>query len=171
MSYKNHWISNQQFCLSSYPAIDKIYKKVYPEYLKIIREKDGIGVTTDKDRLDHIDTTIKTIFDETFTTQEKIRRPKYKRYQSLCLEYWQNIKTKEKGEYFDCKADYFLYGYLSEDKDTLTQWIILDWQKLKDWISTLEIDFYLLSTKHSKCGFLAIPFNEIPEHLITFKNF
>jgi len=54
---------------------------------------------------------------EEYSFQEKVRRNEYIKYHDFTLEYYSNVKTKEKGEYFHLKAKYYIHWYLNKEWD------------------------------------------------------
>lgn len=48
-------------------------------------------------------------------------------YSTVTVEYYQNWRTKEQGDWFHMRVDYYFVGYHSDDNPFFDRWILLDW--------------------------------------------
>jgi len=58
------------------------------------------------------------------TLQEKFL---YTTYRTVTVEYEQNWRTGEFGDWFNMKAQYYFVGYDRNDSRSFDEWILLDW--------------------------------------------
>jgi len=74
------------------------------------------------DKKCHIDVLITTANNMTFSIQEKVRDPFYLSYDEFTLEYFNDPKTGEKGEWFELIAELYAYVY-AKNKEILKGYI------------------------------------------------
>lgn len=95
------------------------------------------------------------------TIQEKILTTDY---DTVTVEYYQNPLTKEEGDWFKLKCDYYFVGYTGIDNN-LRIWMLIDWNRLK-LQSQLRWEERINQKDGARASFRYIPFSEIPNSCI-----
>jgi len=174
--YKDYFGEDFALAEAAKPLQDKIYKHIFGNYLnRIIRfskDKD------DRHILDieyHIDTQLEFINGISILGQEKALRQREVGWNTYTIEFYQNRHTKEKGEFFNLGAQFYLHGYLNGNKpEEVTRFIkcyfikifdFLEWLKIKP---IKELELKTKPTQHSKASFYWINYNEIPKEFIYY---
>ena len=115
--------------------------KSYPKMIELIREAhkeeivlDVRKATLEEDRELGIDCYITTI-EGTTSYQLKSNRVEYlkrkPKLDNVIFEFYQNIETQEKGQWFYGKEQYYLHCFFDEKKDKIIKKIIFDMEKFK----------------------------------------
>lgn len=95
------------------------------------------------------------------TIQEKVLTTSF---DTVTVEYYQNWRTKEKGDWFKLKCDYYFVGYIGPN-NKLRIWILIDWNKLK-LQSQLKWDENFNQNDGAMASFRYLHFNQIPTDCI-----
>lgn len=53
------------------------------------------------------------------------------RYSTITVEYYQNWRTEEPGDWFKLRVDYYFVGYHQRGATAFDKWILLDWPAVK----------------------------------------
>ena len=166
----DHWTADYGVSLAAEPTQDEVYEQVFGRGVQIQRERRGGSL----DRLNHIDVTLLLRHGQRLRGQEKALRADKVAYNTVTIEYWQNRHTREKGEFFKLDSHFYLSGYLDEEGNHYTQWIVVDVLRLHQWIcrewSESKILNHVRPTSHSKASFLWIDVDEIPEECIIARS-
>jgi len=115
--------------------------------------------------------------------QLKVLRNSGINYQTLCIEYWQNRFSEEKGELFHVESDLFLTGYSTKEENAYQCYRCVKVPEFKLWLKDFfakikwgkkEIEDDLWNRRrfhkfsdHSRASFLAIPYLYLPDSIIT----
>lgn len=116
-----------------------------------------------------IDLRVKLPNGSQITGQEKALSNKFYSFRTFTMEFWQNKKTMEKGEFFKIASQFYLHGYSDESGTDFIEWHIIDVLKLLEWLKQSSTE--LLSSKTRPAGgsnawFLPIPYDKIPKEFI-----
>jgi len=116
------------------PYIDAIYKETWK--VKNITRADQQSDERLKymDKYLHIDTVIELSDGEHINLQEKSLGYDKRNFNTVTLEYYNNPKTGELGDYFLCEAQAYFCGYVNENNTGFCKWWILDMIKLREMI-------------------------------------
>lgn len=116
----NNWRFKQEE--KGRPIADKIYRKTFGNDIEISREKGSL-----LDREHAID--VKIVFSNgmVLTGQEKFLSCEQSRYRSVTVEYMQNPKLGEQGDWFKLASQFYFVGYFDEKEENFNPWILLDW--------------------------------------------
>ncbi len=52
-------------------------------------------------------------------------------FTTVTIEYYQNWRTEEPGDWFKLRADYYFVGYYTKGAQQFDKWILLDWPAVK----------------------------------------
>jgi hypothetical protein len=120
--------------LASRPYIDEVYRKVYP-----VQSITRVDAQSDErlrymDKYLHIDTIVTLAGGEHISFQEKSLGYDKNQFNTVTLEYYNDPKTREPGDYFLCEAQAYFCGYLNADGQGFCKWWILDMLKLREFI-------------------------------------
>lgn len=188
----NSYNEDMELSKKSFPYIDTIYKNVFPNVKSIKRyEKEDESIL---DKMYHIDTVIKALFDNQITLQEKVLRNEFIDSNTLTIEYMQKQYTKEKGEFFNLSSQYYFSGYWNKNEDGIEKWIIINvpqffyslykekeagyiklYEEYKpktnkeEWVTDAiiaNIDNNCRKTGSSNASFFWIDYNDIPKNCI-----
>jgi hypothetical protein len=153
---------------------------IYPKYFEIDRIERSDRVTFKnaemmlKDKELSIDVTLYLKSGMKITVQEKTRRYEYLKYNDFTIEYYNNPKTKEKGEWFKLCSDLYLYGVANKEKTGYVRYCLINVFRLKEFLSKkdiveLERKYKKQNSAHSRASFFAIPFDDIPDYCIEYQ--
>lgn len=103
------------------------------------------------------------------TGQEKCLSWSCYKYQTFTIEFWQNRKTKEPGEFFRIASQFYLHGYADESGEHFIEWKILDTLRFMSWLKQRdidELDAQCRDSGPSRAAFLPIPYCQIPPEFV-----
>lgn len=105
------------------------------------------------------------------TGQEKALSYQFYKYRTFTIEFYQNRKTKEKGEFFKIASQFYLHGYADATGIEFIEWKIIDVLKLIHWLR--QSGESLLAKRirpagGSRAAFLPIPYDKIPRDFILY---
>ena len=107
------------------PVADSVYRQVWGESIKIQRfERDEDKILDTRFAIDVI---ITLPGGQILTGQEKFLSYKYASYQSVTVEYYQDARTEEHGDWFKLAVQFYFTGYATQDESGFMPWIILNW--------------------------------------------
>lgn len=162
-----------EFSLAAQPLQDKIYKYIFKDYLKNITRFPKSDKRHILDINYHIDVELEFINGIKILGQEKALRYKFRNHDTFTIEFYQNKDTKEKGEFFNLGAQFYLHGYLDGDEPKeITKFLkcyfikifdFLEWLKKK---SIEELEKNTRPTQGSRASFYWIIYNDIPREFI-----
>lgn len=115
------------------PLADALYKRILGEEIAIVRYDKGDDLILD--RKFAIDVTIRLDLPGTaagmiLTGQEKFLSPQYAGFGSLTIEYMQNWRTGERGDWFNLASQFYFCGYLTKDGSGFEPWIMVNWASM-----------------------------------------
>lgn len=135
---------------------NKVYNLVWAEP----DTKRDLGAL-DKDRGIDVKLTLKSGL--TLDIQEKFRRAEYRDFWQFTIEYKNNPRTDEPGEFFKLAANYYFYSYVSQDESEFTDWWIVDLNRFKQAFTTGEIvpDEIVPNKERSNASFMCFDWEHI----------
>jgi hypothetical protein len=106
------WDEDLEWSNAAKPIQDRIYKFVFGDTLKDITRfsKEDRHIL---DRDYHIDVELSFNNGIKLLGQEKALRLKWLKFNTFTIEFYQNRHTKERGEFFNLAAQFYLHGYLN----------------------------------------------------------
>jgi len=151
---------------------NKVYNYIFGDYLKKITRFSK----EDRHILDveyHIDVELELINGIKFLGQEKALRKRWADLNTFTIEFYQNESTKEKGEFFNLGAQFYLHGYINANlAEDITKFIKCYFIKIFDFLEWLkkkpieELEKNTRPTKGSRASFYWINYNEIPRQFL-----
>jgi len=168
------WKKDLELSYKSQSYADTIYKKVFPvQQIKRTVKRDENGTFEDEflDRRMHIDVLLRLKNGITLTGQEKVLRNKFSRFNTFTIEFYQNRFTKEKGEFFNLGAQFFLHGYWNVNEDGFEKWYIIKVLDFLLYLRRFSIQELQRHTKKSsgRASFFCVKYEEIPQDFIFAK--
>ena len=158
-----------ELSLKAQPLQDEIYKSVWPikEIIRFNRDEDKI-----LDIRYHIDVEVRLENGIAFLGQEKALRYKFASYNTFTMEFYQDRQVKERGEFFNLGAQFYLHGYFNEAEDGFCKWYLI---KVFDFLESLKnnkIETLEAYTKPSSgnASFFYMPYDRIPRRFIYAKS-
>jgi len=126
--FERNWRRQQE--LKGRPLADAIYRDVL-----------GHGTDIDISRADHeeavaldihfaIDVTIRLSSGMILNGQEKFLSWGYAKFRTVTVEYQQDPKSGEPGDWFRLGANVYFVGYLNEECTAFEPWVLLDWVRV-----------------------------------------
>ena len=147
------------------PIQNEIYKSIWPvkEITRFERDEDKI-----LDIRYHIDVEVEMDNGISFLGQEKALRHEKATFNTFTMEFYQNRHTKEKGEFFNLGAQFYLHAYWNEQEDGFCKWYLI---KVFDFLEHLKKTSIETLEKYtrpstSKASFFYVNYNKIPERFI-----
>lgn len=155
------------------PLQDEVYQYMWPGCI-IRRYSKEDNFMFDRDF--HIDVEITLPNQSKIWGQEKALRRMYSKYNTFTMEYYQNRKTCEKGEFFNIHAQFYLHGYLNidsplEDTPRFTTWHLIDLFRLFDWLSiwtSTKLESHTRPSS-SRASFFQIDYDLLPKDCVMQK--
>jgi hypothetical protein len=149
-----------------YADIHQIYRMLFPTLLPGNEFLD----CTAQEKLGRydIDFGVDLIFNyvngHSSTIQEKILTTVYN---TVTVEYYQNPKTMEPGDWFKLKCDYYFVGYGKKEAATLDRWILLDWNQVR--LHSAAINWGIRENKYdgAKASFKYADFTSFPDNCVV----
>ena len=161
------------------PHIDTIYHRLFRNLTDIHRSSRD--TETDErisfmDRELAIDTFLYFNDGTILTLQEKTRKKAIlERFGAdFTFEYYNDPRTKDKGEWFKLAAQMYFYGYANANIDGYEKFWLLNVPKLRLFlknnigISTLESKYLRQNVPPAKANFFAVPFRIISSDCIMY---
>lgn len=116
----------------------------------------------------HIDVELELINGVKLLGQEKALSYDKIGFNTFTMEFYQNRFTKEKGEFFNIGAQFYLHGYLNQEQDKLIKWYFI---LIFDFLQSLKKQSIEQLEKHtrastSNASFFYIDYNKIPREFI-----
>jgi len=153
------------------PFADKVYKERFgARKIKRMKRKDGkVHILDGKFSIDVILTLNGGVI---ITGQEKFRSfEAYERYGGeATIEFYQNPKKKEKGEFFHLASQFYLWGFSNFEETGFLRYFCLDVLKLMLAISSDRISYRVYENHiHSKASFIAFRLEDVPADCILFE--
>ena len=150
------------------PIADAIYKARYPgcEIRRFDREEEAV-----LDIKFAIDVQLKLASGHILTCQEKFLSYKYASFNSVTVEYMQDPKTGEEGDWFKLAVQIYFVGYFDKDNQSFLKWIIVDWPAISKATSNNKIEWMDNQNKdgRAKASFRYVNWDKIPPHCIIAK--
>ena len=167
----NKWDEDLAFSIATQPLQDKIYHYVFGNTLKKITRffKEDSHVL---DRNYHIDVELMLQNGIKLLGQEKALRKKFSSFNTFTIEFYQNRHSKEKGEFFNLGAQFYLHGYVNgNEPNEITKFIKCYFIKIFDFLEDLKkkpIEILEQNTRQSsgKASFYHIQYDSIPKDFI-----
>ena len=160
------WV-DKDFEENMHQFINEIYENTFNN-IKSIYRSDRNNENKTFDILDKdlgIDTIIIFENESKISFQEKSLRDKKKNFQQITLEYFNDPKTNDTGEWFKIIAQFYFFGYVNKEKNGYSQFFIINNALLKIALNDLSqenLNQYLQQNyPPNKANFFAIPFHLI----------
>lgn len=147
-------------------AIDRIYKWFFGD-VKIKRFDK-----TDDYLLDQkfaIDVRITLLNGMVFTCQEKALSASMAKYESITVEYFQNYRTGEYGDWFKLSPQFYFVGYEdAKNRGHFCKYILIDWTRLQFHTLHDRVPWQQRKNKDgvARASFKFVRFGEIPQDAI-----
>lgn len=151
------------------PHIDRIYLEVFGFCIPIRHDNDHKTVL---DIEYSIDATLQFGNGSVLTAQEKTLSYEFMRVNSgpnLTVEYYQDPRGLEWGDWFHGAAQLYFCGYAAEDMDRFACYVIVDWPRLVLETNRHNVRWHDTENKNGKAraSFRYIHFGDIPGQCIV----
>jgi len=172
------YITDKEFAEAAQPLQDKVYKHIYKDSLKEINRyaKEDSEEKHILDREYHIDTELIFKNGIKILGQEKALRKKFSSFDTFTVEFYQNRYTKERGEFFNLGAQFYLHGYMNADTpEEITCFLKCYFIKIFDFLEWLkkklikELELKTRPTAGSNASFYWVGYDDIPDKFIYWK--
>lgn len=113
-----------------WPAANNIYRETFAALgMPLAEGEESIECTSDEfqagyDRKYGTDLWLRFESGMRSSMQEKYLTTDFT---TVTVEYWQNWRTRERGDWFTMRVDYYFVGYHLPGGTTMQRWILLDW--------------------------------------------
>ena len=161
------WTEDSAFDARITPLKDALWHELIPQVRTVERSKGDI-----LDQTYHIDAALVLGNGSRLTVQEKFRRSDAMRYDNITVEYYQDYRTRERGEFFQLCSQLYLYGVVSQDESRVERLILIrvaDWMLSMADMTEAEIrrKWQVCNDDRSRASFLAIPVKQIDPQCIV----
>ena len=110
------------------PVANRIYQNLFGESVGIDRAERDTSAILDIEFA--IDVKLSLPNGMILTGQEKFLSHRYASFRSVTVEYFQNWRTEEHGDWFRLASQFYFVGYATKNEGTFDPWILLDWPRL-----------------------------------------
>ncbi len=157
--FDSDWRRKQE--VAGRPYADAIYKEKFPDVERITR-LDGHQL----DRRYGVDVVLRFPNGMILAGQEKFLSAEYARHRTLTVEWYQNPKLGEEGDWFRLLAHFYFCGYFHGKG--FDPWVIAWWPLLVLGTQFDQIDWSSQDNKHdgARAQFRYIPMEEIPTYAL-----
>ncbi|MFH2049718.1 MAG: hypothetical protein ABIJ12_09750 [bacterium] len=171
------WEEDLEWSEAAKPIQDLVYRYVFGDTLQDIARfsKDDRHVL---DREYHIDVELTLKNGIKLLGQEKALRKQFAEFNTFTIEFYQNRYTKEKGEFFNLGAQFYLHGYLDGDTPdeikASRKFIKCYFIKIFDFLEYLKKKPISVLEKNSRrssgnASFYYIQYDSIPKEFIYWR--
>lgn len=115
-------------------AANVLYRSIYKS-IGLELEPGDITITCTKNEFEAgydyalgIDVVLKTLAGQSITLQEKFL---FTTFNTVTVEYWQDWRTQERGDWFNMKCQHYFTGYDYEKRGSFDNWILLNWPQVQ----------------------------------------
>jgi hypothetical protein len=169
MAFENNWRRQQELRLR--PVADKYYSDLFGKEITVNRfEKEDDFILDKEFAMD-----VKITFSNglILTGQEKFLSAKYSSFQSVTVEYMQDPKINEPGDWFKLGVQFYFVGYANQTETGFYPWVMLDWTATVLATNNGELEWISNKNKdgHAKASFVYIPMQNIPEYCVIGGSF
>lgn len=155
---------------------ESIYQKSFEAINPLLPGIDNLKVTKEEfeagyDKYFGVDIILNHQSGMTSTLQEKIL---FTTYQTVTVEYMNDPISGEQGDWFSLRVDYYFVGYdRTKTAESIQDWILLDWRKVKELTGSGKIDWkeQLNGKDGARASFKWVNFKEIPKACIVASSF
>lgn len=100
------------------------------------------------------------------TLQEKLLNTTF---YTVTVEYFQDWKTEEQGDWFNLKCQYYFVGYAPNGSEGITRWQLLNWPQLQEATEQGRVRWWdnINKTDGARASFRYAYFDSIPEDCIV----
>lgn len=157
-----------------FPAANKIYRDGFAKIGAPLEPSDDeLRCTKEEFEAGYdyqlgIDVILKFTSGNTATIQEKFL---FTLYRTVTVEYWQDWRTQEPGDWFNMKCQYYFTGYDEKKSGLFNDWIMLDWARVMLATSQGRIRWNEKPNKEdgARASFRYVPFHELPTDTIVMR--
>lgn len=154
------------------PMADQLYHNIWGPLQKLGRLPHGRKAPHPLDKDWAIDVILQTVGGLTITIQDKFRQYKYyERYNQFTLEYENNPRTHEPGEFFHLVANYYFYGFATITKQSFLSWKVIDLNRFKECyrVKTLVEDGIAYNKKKGRASFIFFNWYKLQDRDLIFR--
>lgn len=162
------WNDDLELSLKAEPIQDKLYREVWGDKIKIVRSHNKETIL---DREFHIDLTVELPNGIQLLGQEKALRHKFASFNTFTLEFYQNMQTQERGEFFRLGAQFYCHGYLNEEETDFEKVYIIkifDFLASKKDVTPEWLEAYTRPSS-GRASFYYVEYDKIPKEFIYYK--
>lgn len=148
------------------PIADRIYRSVFGEVVEVQRFDQGDDFILDRHFA--IDVRLTLPNGMILLGQEKFLSAKYARYATITVEYEQDHRTGERGDWFKLSPQFYFVGYITNDGDDFDPWMLLDWAAVVIATNDGKLPWRLNWNKdgRARASFMAGKMHNVPEGCI-----
>lgn len=145
------------------PIADEIYKDIFGFDIGIVRDEhpyldQELGV----DVVIRLDNGLRLLGQEKFLSHE------YSTFRSITVEHYQDWRTEEEGDWFRLACQFYLTGYLTEDENAFSPWMLADWTSMIIATDNCEIKWHDNKNKNglARASFKYAIMDDLPDYCI-----
>lgn len=166
MVYASQWNKDIKHSEDMNKYVDEVYARIFP--VKKVTRLTKSNSPHILDQYFHVDTIIELVNGMIITSQEKIRRPEYMKYNEFTLEYKSNNLGVE-GEFSKLCTDIYFYAY-ADAVNGLERVYVFKPYNIKVAVSKGELVGKLQqNTVHSTASFFAYPFSKFQDSWFVYR--
>lgn len=159
-----------------WPLTEAIYRQAFAAINPLLPGISNLDTTQEKfeagyDKYFGVDVILNHQSGMTSTLQEKIL---FTPYQTVTVEYMNDPMSGERGDWFSLRVDYYFVGYdRTKNAESIQDWILLDWRKVKELTGAGKIDWKerYNGKDGARASFKWVYFSEVPKACVVASNF
>lgn len=159
-----------------WPLTEAIYHQAFAAINPLLPGTSNLDTTQEQfeagyDKYFGVDVILNHQSGMTSTLQEKIL---FTTYQTVTVEYMNDPISGEQGDWFSLRVDYYFVGYdRTKTAESIQDWILLDWRKVKELTGAGKIDWkeQYNGKDGARASFKWVHFKDIPEICIVASSF
>jgi hypothetical protein len=161
--FESNWRRQQELRLR--PIADRLYKSVFGDVSIMRKEREDNYLL---DKYFAIDFNIALNNGMILNGQEKFLSASCARFHSVTVEYLQDHRTGERGDWFKIASQIYFVGYVDKEETRFEPWVLLNWPQMVissnlgfiNWIDNKNKD------GHARASFKYCDMFEIPKNCI-----
>jgi len=157
--------------LKGRPIAENIYRQIFGNNTTIKRFEREEEFILDKHFA--IDIELGLTSGQILLGQEKFLSNMFIRFGTITVEYMQNPKINEQGDWFKLCPQFYFVGYFNRQETDFELWVMADWCKMV--VETLKNNIRWITTSNkngrARANFKACKMRELPDGCILYSSF
>ena len=166
-NFENNWRRKQE--VAGRPHADKIYSDIFTATANRFENPDNYIL----DKEFAIDVILTMPNGMIMTGQEKFLSHKYSNFETVTVEYMQNPKTQERGDWFKLGVQFYFVAYYNKGHSAFGKWMLLDWPAVVLATNNKAIHWQQRNNKYdgARASMAFVKMRDIPSNCVIASSF